>query len=42
MTALSNEFNEFRKDTKLGQDSNVLTDWNRKTQEKLKLLDNYK
>lgn len=42
MTALTNEFNEFRKDTKLGQDSNALTDWYKKTQEKLKLLDNYK
>ena len=41
MTALTNEFNEFRKDTKLGQDSNALTDWYKKTQEKLKLLDNY-
>jgi len=42
MTALTNEFNEFRKDTKLGQDSNALTDWYKKTQEKLKLLDNFK
>jgi len=42
MTALLNEFNEFRKATRLGQDSNALTDWHKKTQEKLKLLDNYK
>lgn len=42
MTSLTNEFNEFRKETKLGQDSNALTAWHRKTQEKLRLLDNYK
>jgi hypothetical protein len=42
MTALLNEYNEFRKDTKMGQDSNSVTVWYKKTQEKLKLLDNYK
>ena len=42
MTSLTNEFNEFRKETKLGQDSNALTVWYKKTQEKLTLLDNYK
>jgi len=42
MTALTNEFNEFRKETKLGQDSNALTEWYKKTQEKLINLDNYK
>lgn len=42
MTALTNEFNEFRKETKLGQDKNALLIWDRKTQDKLKLLENYK
>jgi hypothetical protein len=42
MTSLTNEFNEFRKETKLGQDSNALAVWYKKTQEKLTLLDNYK
>ena len=42
MTSLSNEFNEFRKETKLGQDSNALTVWYKRTQEKLILLYNYK
>jgi hypothetical protein len=42
MTSLTNEFNEFRKETRLGQDSNTLAVWNKKTQEKLTLLCNYK
>jgi len=42
MTALTNEYNEFRKDTKLGKDSNAVRDWYDKTRGNLRLLDAYK
>lgn len=41
MTALTNEFNEFRKETRLGQEAEAVAEWYRKTREKLRLLENY-
>jgi hypothetical protein len=42
MTALSDEFNEFRNDTRMGQDKGVLIRWDKQVQADLKLLENYK
>lgn len=42
MTALTNEYNEFRKETKLGGDESAVRDWFDRTREKLTLLDAYK
>lgn len=42
MTNLSNEFNQFRRETKLGRDEDSLTRWKVKVDEELKLLDEYK
>jgi hypothetical protein len=42
MTALTNEFNEFRKDTKMGLDNDALITWDKKVHDNLKILDNYK
>lgn len=41
MTALTDEFNEFRKETRLGQDAEVLAKWYQRTREKLRLHDSY-
>lgn len=42
MTALTNEYNEFRKETKLGQDSDALLRWARKVKEGLNSLNDYR
>jgi hypothetical protein len=42
MTALSDEFNEFRNDTRIGQDKGALLRWDKQVQADLKLLENYK
>jgi hypothetical protein len=42
MTALSDEFNEFRNDTRMGQDKGALIRWDKQAQADLKLLENYK
>jgi len=42
MTNLINEFNQFRKETKLGADTKALMTWKEKVNEELKALDNYK
>jgi hypothetical protein len=42
MTALTNEFNEFRKETKMGQDNDALVNWDKKVRDNLKLLENFK
>ena len=42
MTELTNDFNEFRKDTKMGLDNNALMTWNKKVHDSLKILENYK
>jgi|WetSurMetagenome_2_1015567.scaffolds.fasta_scaffold00609_13 hypothetical protein len=42
MTALSDEFNEFRNDTRMGQDKGALLRWDKQVQADLKLLEKYK
>jgi len=42
MTALSDEFNEFRNDTRMGQDKGALLRWEKKVNEDLLGLDSYK
>jgi hypothetical protein len=42
MTNLTNEFNEFRRETKLGTDSDALKRWKIKVDEELNTLDEYK
>jgi len=41
MTALINEFNEFRKETKMGQDNIALISWDKKVHDNLTLLEDY-
>jgi len=41
MTALSDEFNEFRNDTRMGQDKGALLRWDKKIKDDLKLLENW-
>jgi len=42
MTNLSNEFNQFRRETKMGTDVDSLMDWKTKVEEELRQLDEYK
>ena len=42
MTNLINEFNQFRRETKMGADSNALMTWKIRVEEELKMLDEYK
>lgn len=42
MTNLTDEFNLFRKETKLGKDKKILLKWKKKVEDELKSLDAYK
>ena len=42
MTNLTSEFNQFRRETKMGIDVNALTNWKAKVDEELRALDEYK
>ena len=42
MTNLTNEYNQFRRETKMGVDKDALTAWNTKVLDELKALEEYK
>lgn len=42
MTGLADEFNQFRRETKLGTDSDALASWKIKVEEELKMLEEYR